>query len=109
MSIPDQSIECLNPNCGWCIRAEKDREAEAGLRCMGCLDLFKARYPQPSEEDPSLCNGCLRIAKAPKYPRSGMYGTLPLQPSSYRPPTSTESPDRGSGVHRTADGQGRAL
>lgn len=29
MSIPDQSIECLNPNCGRCIREEKEREAEA--------------------------------------------------------------------------------
>lgn len=31
MSIPDQSIECQNPNCGWCIRAEKEREAEAAV------------------------------------------------------------------------------
>lgn len=71
MTTPDQSIECQNPNCGWCLRAEKEREAEAGLRCKGCLDKFGDRYPLPSEEDPSLCSSCLRITKAPKFPARG--------------------------------------
>jgi hypothetical protein len=68
MTTPDQSIECQNPNCGWCHRAEKEREAEAGLRCKKCLEKFGDRYPRPSEEDPSLCNQCLRESKAPKFP-----------------------------------------
>jgi hypothetical protein len=31
MSTPDQSIECANPNCGWCLNAAREKAEEAAV------------------------------------------------------------------------------
>ena len=50
-------------NCNLCASELKRQEAELGLRCAGCLDLFgRKSWITPSDEDPSLCPSCQRNA-----------------------------------------------
>jgi hypothetical protein len=50
-------------NCNLCADHLKRQEAELGLRCSGCLEVFGRRsWITPSEDDPSVCGSCQRIA-----------------------------------------------
>jgi hypothetical protein len=142
MSTPDQSIECQNPNCGWCIRAEKER-AEANAAPITpeppappmppwlekswtefgfqTFEQYENRLEwERTARDVCTCRhfrqehssgGCLHMES-----RSIPYRVqVPCDCTGWTEradsdgPTSTQTAQNASGVHRTADGQEEAL
>lgn len=74
MSTPDQSLECLYPNCGVCRANRELADQEAGLRCGQCNTSLTDDTWTESPVLPGFCRSCASVAHT-RRPQVGTYGT----------------------------------